>query len=110
MEMAEFCNNFLVFQNGEEALTNLKPIVLSGESVPDVILLDLNMPIMDGWEFLDNFIKLEAKRKILIYIVSSSIDPADIIKAKSYKGLNNFIVKPITREVLSEIMRDAVKH
>lgn len=110
MEIADFCSNFLVFNNGEEALNNLKPIILSGETVPDVILLDLNMPIMDGWEFLDNFIKIDTEKKMLIYIVSSSIDPTDIIKAKSYKDLNNFIIKPITREVLGEIMNDAVKN
>ena len=69
LELANFCNSFMVFQNGEEALNNLKPIVESGgPSIPDIILLDLNMPIMDGWQFLEEFTKIPSEQQILIYI------------------------------------------
>jgi CheY-like chemotaxis protein len=105
MELSNFCKSFMVFNNGKDALDSLSPLVVSGENVPDVILLDLNMPIMDGWQFLDEFIKIKTNKKILIYIVSSSIDPADTEKAKKYESVSNFIVKPITVDNLKNILQ-----
>ena len=62
------------------------------------------MPIMDGWQFLDEFVKIENSKKITLYIVSSSIDPADSEKAKQYEQITDFIVKPITKDALKEIV------
>lgn len=104
MQLTEFCNSFMVFHNGEEAINNLKLIVENGETVPDVILLDLNMPIMDGWEFLDEFIKVPAPKPITIFIVSSSKNPSDLEKAKQYGQVNNYIIKPVTPEMLQSIL------
>jgi CheY-like chemotaxis protein len=81
MELADFCNSY-------------------------IILLDINMPIMDGWQFLDEFVKIESHKLITIYIVSSSIDPQDIKRAKKYQNISNYIVKPITIKKLKTIMRD----
>ena len=53
-----FASNILVCQNGKEALDVIVSLLESGEVLPEVIFLDLNMPIMDGWEFLDEFGKL----------------------------------------------------
>ena len=105
MKLANFCNSFLVFHNGEEALNHLKPIIESNnDSLPDVILLDLNMPVMDGWEFLDEFIKIPCEKEITIYIVTSSIDPIDMDRAKDYDNISNYLIKPITSQKLQEIM------
>jgi len=106
MQMTDFCNDILVYNNGKEALDNLKDIVSSGENVPDIILLDVNMPVMDGWQFLDEFVQIPANKKICIYMVTSSIDPDDINKAKTYDSLKNYIVKPITTQVLQNILSD----
>ncbi|MCK8522274.1 response regulator [Aquimarina sp. D1M17] len=106
MEIIGFCKNLMVFQNGEEALNNLKAIISNNEKLPDVILLDLNMPILDGWQFLDEFIKIPCEKKIIIYIVSSSVDPQDILKAKTYELVSDYIVKPVTVEKLKEVLRD----
>jgi CheY-like chemotaxis protein len=103
MKFADFCNGFMVFHNGEEALVNLRSIIKAGEKLPDVILLDLNMPVMDGWQFLEEFVKIPSEKPITIFIVSSSIDPQDVMKAKTYEGVNNYIIKPITMEMLSQI-------
>ncbi|PLB17916.1 MAG: Two-component response regulator [Flavobacteriaceae bacterium FS1-H7996/R] len=77
------------------------------EALPDVILLDLNMPVMDGWEFLEEFISLKPKleKKIPIYIVSSSNDPADIMKAKSISEVTDFIIKPVTEAKFVEMIQ-----
>jgi CheY-like chemotaxis protein len=104
MQLTNFCNSMMVYNNGEEALNNLKVLLSSGEKLPDVILLDLNMPIMDGWEFLEEFTKIKTEKEITIFIVTSSIDPNDVEKAKTYSEVSNYIVKPVTTESLEHIL------
>ncbi len=104
MELASFCNSILIYHNGKEALDMLTMRIASGTNLPEVIFLDLNMPIMDGWQFLDKFIQIPTTKKIIIYIISSSIDPADFEKAKKYDEVSNYIVKPITVDKLKEIL------
>lgn len=105
MKIADFCNGFLVFHNGQDALNNLKSIISTNQqSLPDVILLDLNMPVMDGWEFLDEFVKIPTSKEITIYIVTSSVDPQDVIKVKAYDKVSNYILKPISMDSLKKLM------
>jgi CheY-like chemotaxis protein len=107
MKLANFCNSFMVFHNGEEAINHLKPIIESNSApMPDVILLDLNMPIMDGWEFLEEFIKIPCEKKVTIYIVTSSIDPHDLERAKDYDKISNYLIKPISAEKLQQILTE----
>lgn len=96
----DICQNFIIYNNGADAITGLSKIIKTGKNVPDLILLDINMPIMDGWQFLDEFIKMKYPKKVTLYIVSSSIDPVDIKKAKEYEAITDFIIKPITRKNL----------
>ena len=103
MELQNLCNAFLIYNNGQEALDALIAIIENKSKLPDVILLDLNMPILDGWQFLDEFIKVKIDKKIIIYIVSSSVDPADMLKAKSYSNVTNYIIKPISLDRLKEV-------
>lgn len=63
MEVIGFCKSLMVFRDGSEALNNLKAIISAKEKLPDVILLDLNMPILDGWQFLEEFVKIPCKKK-----------------------------------------------
>lgn len=103
MELGNICKSFMVFPNGAEALENLKPIIKTkGNNLPDVILLDINMPIMNGWEFLDEFTQIQCDKQITIYIVTSSLDPLDLEKARTYKKVNNYLVKPISIEKLRD--------
>lgn len=106
MEDVDFCNKIMVFEDGRQALDTLKPRLLSGENLPDIILLDINMPVMDGWEFLDEFIKIPAQKKIIIYIVTSSVDQMDSAKAKSYEVVSDYVVKPLSLEKLQEIQAE----
>lgn len=103
------CKNILVFENGEKAINYITPIIKSKDQLPDVILLDLNMPVMDGWEFLEEFIKIKPhlSKKIQIYMVSSSINPADIEKAKRYEELSDYLIKPISVEELQRVFAPA---
>ena len=104
MEMTNFCESIVVYKNGKEAYESLKAIILANEPQPDIILLDLNMPVWDGWQFLDEFIQIPNKKTITIYIITSSVDPADVQKAKKYDAISSYIVKPITTAELKKIL------
>ncbi|MGK7389056.1 MAG: response regulator [Candidatus Cyclobacteriaceae bacterium M2_1C_046] len=82
--------------NGEEAINKLRQID------PDIIFVDINMPVMGGWEFLDYIFRNNNQPLFKIFVVSSSIDPVDKSKAKIYPHVNGFIEKPLTTEKISE--------
>lgn len=95
-----------VFDNGLNALNYLKENLNNDIHLPNIIFLDLSMPVMDGWQFLDEYALLEIKNKskITVYICSSSISPYDITRAKNISEVTDFIIKPITKEKLTEIV------
>lgn len=96
----------LIYNNGESALTSFSQKLLSQAAIPDIILLDINMPIMNGWEFLDEFVKLKPKidKKIEIYIISSSSAPDDVKKAEKYTDIYGYLNRPIETFTLKEII------
>lgn len=100
--------NISVFRDGEEAIEHLKSIANQQAMLPDVILLDLSMPIMDGWEFLEEYVKLKAtiEKDIQLYLASSSISPHDIERSKGIKEVSDFIVKPFEKERFIEILKN----
>lgn len=96
-----------VFNNGWDALNFLKENADNPDLLPEIIFLDLSMPIMDGWQFLEKYVKLSPKiaTKIVIYICTSSISPDDIIKAREIGSVSDFIIKPIPKDKLIEIIK-----
>lgn len=85
--------------NGKEALDVFNSYFSGDIFIPDVILLDLNMPIVNGFEFIRAFqqLKFLNKEKVLIIVTTSSIDPYDIDKAHAL-GIKHYITKPLTEE------------
>ncbi|WP_062053639.1 response regulator [Aquimarina longa] len=107
VEVKNLCRNLMVFQNGMDAFNYFEAILtnLDKKAIPEIIFLDLNMPIMDGWEFLENFTKIKNKlgKTITLYIVSSSINPVDIERAKTINTVKDYLIKPVTIEDLEAI-------
>jgi CheY-like chemotaxis protein len=90
------------FKDGKYAIDELLKLYEVGSTFPDIIFLDLNMPNIDGWQFLEAIEKYTFIEKLNIYIVSSSIDNHEIEKAKHYKCVKNFISKPISIDFFDE--------
>ena len=97
-----------VFKNGLQALNYLKENFDKPDSLPEIILLDLSMPVMDGWQFLEEWVKMKPKigKKITIYLCTSSISPVDILRAKEIAEVTDIIFKPITKEKLIDIIKN----
>lgn len=94
-DCAQNALNFLIEHNTQKA-----------PATPVRIFLDLNMPGMDGWTFLHAFEQMESDfiEKIKVYILSGSEDRADINKAKDYKSVHDYLIKPMRMDVLNRIM------
>jgi len=92
------------FSNGLDAINFFKA-PHADEEIPELIFLDINMPVMNGWEFMEEFVKIRPtiQKKIDIYILSSSTDSVDIQKAKSIPEIRDYIVKPLTPDLLKNI-------
>jgi len=91
-----------VAESGPEALDYLK----KENQIPDIIFLDINMPGMSGWDFLDEYKKLSAREKetVIIVMLTTSISPADKEKADSMSEITSFKSKPMTKEMLNDIL------
>lgn len=97
------------FKNGLEILNYLKNADSESDKLPDIILLDINMPIMDGWQFLDDYTEFydSLPKKPKIYMLSSSIFTADIEKSKEYRIVTDYLIKPIPVDKLKDIINIA---
>lgn len=95
------------FGNGHDAIEHIKNNSTDNSiALPDLILLDVNMPIMDGWQFLEEFMKFESDLSKLptIYMISSSNNEVDINRAKEFDGaVKGYFLKPICKEDLQKI-------
>lgn len=99
-----FGDDILVFEDGREALDTFSALLKSPREIPDVIFLDLNMPIMDGWQFLDEFIKLPIQNGHTIFLISSHFDASLRKKAKKYKQVKALVEKPLSESKLQELL------
>jgi len=89
--------------SAKDALNQFKQWIENSQGqLPDTIFLDVNMPVMDGWDFLDEFEKFPESvlSGCKVYMLTSSIDVEDIEKSKRYKTVHEFISKPLTPEKL----------
>ncbi len=100
LEGSNFAKEIVILRSANDAITSLK----NGQVQPDVIFLDIRMPLMSGFEFLDEYEKIDInKDDIKIFMLSSSLDPLDMRKSSDNKYITQFIHKPLTQKALEEL-------
>jgi CheY-like chemotaxis protein len=107
IEESEIAEQISIFSNGRDAINYLTEVAEEETLLPKVIFLDLNMPLLDGWGFLDEYIRLKPKmcKKINLYVITSSVSTYDHEKSKEYSDITDFIVKPLAKEKFISIVK-----
>lgn len=111
LESTKLPMDIMAFSDGEEAIDFMLDNIDQDAEFPDVIFLDIDMPIMDGFQFMEEFVKIKPRvgKSITVYMVSSSLDPRDIERAHNISAISDYIVKPIGLVRLKEIIEKLLK-
>ena len=104
IEKLNITDTIEIAENGEEALQFLKK---EDNCIPELIFLDINMPRMNGWEFLDEYKKIDDERKssIIIIMLTTSVNPDDLERAKQISEVSGFEIKPLTAAMLENLIK-----
>ena len=107
LESTGMTGQIYAFYNGLDALNFFTDHKDSNiEILPDVIFLDINMPVMNGWEFLEEYQKIyqSLAKSIVLYVVSSSVDTVDMVKSRSFSAVTDYLIKPVNRIKFMELI------
>lgn len=98
--------NILSFENGREAIDYITANRLEIDALPDVIFLDINMPVMDGWDFVLEYNELKKRivKDATVFMISSSVDDRDISRANNTEVITEYVTKPLDKERISDLM------
>ncbi len=105
VEKTGFDINMVAKSNGKQAIDYLTEVIAEGAIFPNLVLIDINMPVMNGWEFIEAYQEIVTEQKADLYILSSSVYENDIEKTKSYDSVKGFISKPLSMERLTELIK-----
>ena len=107
IENLGLAHHIIIYQYAEEALTYLKTSAASDTKNPDIMLVDLNMPRMNGWEFLEHYeeLKKPMEKNTSVFVLTTSMNPDDEQRSKHHEILSGYITKPLTKEKLEDIMK-----
>jgi len=92
--------------SGKEGLDYLRSTGTTENILPDLIFLDINMPGMNGWEFLHEYHELEKdiQSNVIVIMLTTSDNPDDEAKAKNWDFISDYITKPLTKEIMTDII------
>jgi CheY-like chemotaxis protein len=99
------CESVKVFQQAAQALEHIEASASQGTTV---VFVDIQMPVMNGFEFVENFEKLSAelKKNYHMYMLSSSINENDIARVKGYASVRHFLNKPLTNDTIKAVLEE----
>ncbi|MDT7829661.1 response regulator [Pricia sp. S334] len=102
------CDDITSYENGRLALEGIQNEIAKKGKAPEIIFLDINMPIMDGWQFLEAFIAMPLKQQVRIEILTSSIDPIDKQNYERFKKLTHhkltYNFKPLRKAKMEALL------
>lgn len=107
-ENTSFSERVEIFPDAPQALEALKQAREKGTQLPEVILFDLNMPEMDGWEFIESFTEMAIHPSIPTFILTSSIDPNDREKSGQFSAIVDLVTKPLTPPKVDKILKSCL--
>src|SRR5690606_12686730 len=98
LELKQAFDKLSFFDDGLAAINFIKENLKDQSEIPDIILLDIKMPMMNGWDFLEEFLAIKPliHKKLDIFLVTSSIDYRDRERAREYSHISDFKIKPIS--------------
>lgn len=106
IQLQGFTKNMLSFHDGYDAIAFFHQNLARPEVLPDIIFLDLNMPVVNGWQFLQQYalIKSQIRKKIKIYVVSSSINQIEICRVVAIEGVSGYLQKPLKPAQIQKLL------
>ncbi len=105
IRQSKLASEVVAYQKAKDALDYISEQQKNGDS-PDLVFLDINMPLMNGWEFVDEYAKIASNSNTKIIMLTSSINPNDQERAAKTDHISGFRSKPLTVEMLDEIVND----
>jgi CheY-like chemotaxis protein len=108
IEKVDLTDRTVYFENGKVALNYIDECIHHSSLLPEVILLDLNMPVTNGWQFIKEFkkLKIRIEKRITIYIISSTVNTEEIQRAKQIEEITDFVCKPVTIDTFTQILAE----
>lgn len=106
LEKVKFSDRTVYFENGNIALNYFDKWINQPDLIPELILLDVNMPVTNGWQFIKEFRKLKTRinKKITIYMISNTVNQDEINRARELEEVSDFVCKPVTFITLTQIL------
>lgn len=104
-----YARKVLMFSDGDQAMRFLEENLANVGELPDLILLDLNMPVMDGWDFMDAFARIKGRitKHIAIFVATSSVNPEDQRRATDVAVVTDYVIKPLSDAQLSRLFTES---